>query len=36
MEIKSTWQELNKEEYLLSKGDIQNGMHLKKEDVLRK
>jgi ABC-type multidrug transport system fused ATPase/permease subunit len=36
MEIKNSWQELNREENLLPKGDIVKGMHLKKEDVIRK
>ena len=36
MEIKSSWQEMDKEKDLLPKGDIKKGMHLKKEDVIRK
>jgi len=36
MEIKSSWQELDKEDNLLPKGDIKKGMYLKKEDVIRK
>ena len=36
MEIKNSWQEMDKEKNLLPKGDITKGMHLKKEDVIRK
>jgi hypothetical protein len=36
MEIKNSWQEVAKEEKLLSKGYIEKGMHLKKEYVIRK
>jgi len=36
MEIKDSWQQMGKEENLLPKGDIKKGMHLKKEDVIRK
>lgn len=36
MEIKDSWQELNNEEHHLPKGEIKKGMHLKKEDLVRK